>query len=336
MTSHASRFMNRIEGDLSDSSSLEELVPAYIARCAMSHERGSGPNSEVLDLLYNPFLSKAIMAIKEWSKTCANHPEIGFVGSNVPEIALEIDITSRGNLQILWYPMISADQYSSLSDRERYELDKNERAAAFERSGFELVFLRNYMDLEDAVLCPVGGHQTNKAFLARMEMTIIQKLLSDLPERLRGIAKAYWQDHIEVQYSLREGAKYDLIKDQIYKSVDFQSLRSMVLSRALQTLDSSLPHKNQEAAKTYEMAMQLSDLDETYVKGIQKKARDAGMTLAEFRNLVSGLRGAKAKIKELGLGMEDVALKNETAESRLERLLLLSKNKVPVWFGKSI
>lgn len=176
------------EPHLSPYSSPAELAAEYIAA---TREKGRNPESSIVAACLQGPLPRAMNEIARWRHVWSPVVTPGFDPMEGPEIALRLEVTIRGNLDVLWEPMLTKEQYVSSPDEFKWWLRRLGRQEIAQRRDNQIYFLKDYERLEISV-----NHQDIYPLSPshRIEAHCLTALIHDLAERLEHLVKAHWQD----------------------------------------------------------------------------------------------------------------------------------------------
>lgn len=168
-------------------------TPAELAAQYVSTTGGGARNSEsaiVSACLQGP-LPDAMAEIARWRHVWSPIVTPGYEPMEGPEIALRLTVTSRGNLDVLWEPMLTMEQYSTSPGEFKSWLGRLERQEIAQRRHNQIYFLKGYEQLEFAV-----NNQEEHPLKTRrrIEAHCLIALIHDLAERLEHLVRAHWQD----------------------------------------------------------------------------------------------------------------------------------------------
>lgn len=205
-----------------------ELAAEHVAlRRAVGpgHDRGEHP---IIDACLRAPLHGAMREIARWRHVWAPQVAPGFDPLHGPEIALYLDVTTRGNLDVLWVPMMTQEQHDASPDDFKWWLRSLARQEIAQRRDEQIYFLRDYRNLENRVNDQDDYPLTP---LRRIEAHCLIALLSDLPHRLSHLVRAHWQDVLTCTWSNGPGeeARRPLTMDVI----DAWTLRSDRIKSAM-------------------------------------------------------------------------------------------------------
>lgn len=180
--------MNDDEPYLSPYSTPAELAAEYIAA---TRGKARGSESSIVEACLQGPLPGAMEEIARWRHVWSPVVAPDFDPMEGPEIALRLSVTSRGNLDVLWEPMLTQEQYTSSPDGFKAWLRGLGRQEIAQRRDNQVYFLKGYESLEITVnnqdRCPLKPSQ-------RIEAHCLTALIHDLTDRLDLLVRAHWQD----------------------------------------------------------------------------------------------------------------------------------------------
>lgn len=182
------------------------LVTYHVLQSKIGHEEPiNNAGYEIMEACAEGPLAGALGSIGTWSRIWAPLV-LGPKGvQKRPEIALFLEVTSRGNLQVMWTPMMSQEEYDNSSGDFKLWMTRLGITPIAQRSKEELYFIRNFCDVEHKSSrqnrCPENVALTNIA------ITGLASLLAELPQRLSPIVRAYWQS--VMIFGFEDGSRLD-------------------------------------------------------------------------------------------------------------------------------
>lgn len=130
---------------------------------------------------------------QDWAPIVA--PQKGY--DTRPEISLFMEMTENGNLRISWAPAISYDQYYEAPREFQIWLEDLRSKEAFQSPKNEIYFIRDMRKIESFLNC---GSRISDHELSLIAIKALDEVISDLPRKIKHIAKAYWQDYLFIDH----------------------------------------------------------------------------------------------------------------------------------------
>lgn len=223
--------------------SLEVMVyyHARILKLGYS-EQEKTPHSEVVNACIDGPLDGALYEIGEWSRKWSRVVSPDMDSTELPEIALSLNITSKGNLEVLWAPIITKEQYDASPYKFRRWLEQLGERPFGEQRPKILYFIREYRDL----IWRVKSDQQKLTFkedveLCQIAALILALMMKELPSKLSYMVNAYWQDVIDFDFSKATYGNTPIPGDiKIHKMWDYSKREAHeTLSRNLKNIGSN-------------------------------------------------------------------------------------------------
>lgn len=181
-----------------------EVMVYYHARTLLLglSEQERTPHSEVMNACIDGPLEGALYSIEEWDRKWARIVDPDLDLTKRPEIGLSLNVTSKGNLEVLWKPIMTQEQY----DASPYEFKSwmnrlDDRTFGQQRQSC-LYFIRDYQTLIYQVNMDKQGYTSNETVeLSRIATLALALMMKELPRKLASMVNAYWQDIIDFDFS---------------------------------------------------------------------------------------------------------------------------------------
>lgn len=183
----------------------EVLVNYHVRRSqAGSAVDARSPHGTVMDDCADGMLQGSVGMIAEWAHVWG--PRVASPGENGrPEIALSAEVTSKGNLDVTWAPMMTQEEYDATGPDFRRWLEALGHQPIARRRDDQLYFVHGFAKLVNEAVGPDAERHTADAELTAIATLGLHAALSGIRSSLMHLVDAHWQDVLDVRYEAADG-----------------------------------------------------------------------------------------------------------------------------------
>ena len=181
------------------SSSAQVAVHYHVRQALLgSRDNEQDSNREIIDACLDGPLSGALSAIREWSLVWAPQVAPGFDRTKGPEIALNLNITSKGNLEVTWTPIMTQKQFDSAPSGFMHWIKGLDYRPIARQRDSQLYFIRGVEDLHWRLT--KNRDVSGTIELSHISAVALAVLMAELPRRLAHMVQAHWQDMLDFEF----------------------------------------------------------------------------------------------------------------------------------------
>lgn len=180
--------------------STEIAIHYHVRRALLGDaERQREPHREIIYACLEGPLYGALHEIQEWGKKWAPMVAPGFDPGKGPEIALNLNVTTKGNLEVTWTPIMTQEQYDAAPNDFRRWIEQLGFQPIAQRRDTQLYFIREFDMLQQHLK---GDYVTDAILeLSRISAVALAVMIAELPSKLEHLVQAHWQHVMEFNFA---------------------------------------------------------------------------------------------------------------------------------------